>query len=271
MKILLANPNTSRFITDRMVRAAQASVGEAAAILGVTAAHGPAVVGSRVENTLAASAALELGAAHADGCDAMILGISTDAGLEPLRELLDIPVVGMLEAALLTACQLGGRIGLLTLGERMLPLYQEQARRLGLGGRMAGWAGIELAAAFTPPSGDGAVPAVADAVVEHAARLVRAERLDVLVLSGAVLAGYRPAIEPRLPVPVIDGIEAAAWQAVALGAQKPAAHRAGSYVPPAGRRVSGVAAPLAERLASAPPPASAEARTPDARGEMKPE
>lgn len=256
MKILLANPNTSGFITDRMVRAAQASVGGAATVLGVTAAQGPAVVGSRAENTLAASAALELGAAHAGGCDAMVLGISTDAGLEPLRELLDIPVVGMLEAALLTASQLGSRIGLLTLGERMLPLYQEQARRIGLEGRMAGWAGLELPAAFAPPSGDAPVPAVADAVVEHAARLVQAQRLDVLVLSGAVLAGYRPAVEPRLPVPVIDGIEAAAWQAVALGAQKPAPHRTGSYVPPSGRRVSGTGAPLAERLASAPRPAA---------------
>jgi len=249
VKILLANPNTSGFITDRMLRVAQAAVGSAATIVGVTAPHGPAVVGSRTENTLAASAALELGAAHAEGCDAMLLGISTDAGLEPLRELLDIPVVGMLEAALLTACQLGGRIGLLTLGERMLPLYQEQARRMGMAGRMAGWAGIELPAAFAPQSGDAPEPAVAEAVAEHAVRLVQDQCLDALVLSGAVLAGYRPAVQPRLPVPVIDGIEAAAWQAVALGAQKPAAHRAGSYAPPRGRRVTGTGAPLARRLA----------------------
>ena len=82
MKILLANPNTSGFITDRMVRTAQASVGGAATVFGVTAAQGPAVVGSRVENTLAASAALELGAAHADGC--VDLGADAHEGGEHL-------------------------------------------------------------------------------------------------------------------------------------------------------------------------------------------
>ena len=248
MKILLINPNTSGFVTDRMARAAQAAVGDAAAITGVTAPRGPAVVGSRTENALAAAAALELAATHAGGFDAVVLGISTDAGLAPLRELLDVPVVGMLEAALLTACQLGGRVGLLTLGERMVPLYQEQADRIGIGGRVAGWAGIDLPAAFDPQSGDMPVPSVVQAVAEQAARMVKEQALDALVLSGAVLAGYRAAVQPHVPVPVIDGIEAAAWQAVALGAQKPIAHRVGSYALARGRRMTGVDPQLAQRM-----------------------
>ncbi|MCA0326031.1 MAG: aspartate/glutamate racemase family protein [Proteobacteria bacterium] len=248
MKILLVNPNTSEFITERMVLAARAAIGEAGWVVGVTADHGPAVVGSRAENALAAVTAMELAARHAGGCDAVLLGISTDAGLAPLRELLDIPVVGLLEAALLTASQLGGRIGLLTLGARMVPLYQEQATGMGLGARVVGWAGVELPVAFQPSADLRPVPDVVRAVIENGARLVTHFDLDVLVLSGAVLAGYREAVQAGLSVPVVDGIEAAAWQAVALGAQKYRGPRVGSYATAQGRRVTGVPDDLARLM-----------------------
>lgn len=245
MNILLINPNMSTFVTERMVRAAQASLGTGFAVSGVTASKGPAIVGSRVENALAAANALELGAEHAKGMDAALLGISTDAGLLPLRELLDIPVVGMLQAALLTACQLGGRIGLLTLGARMLPVYQEQAEAYGLSGRMQGWRAIELPGAF----GQNPSAADYDEIATQAAALVREQALDVIVLSGAVLAGSRPLIQPRVPVPVIDGIEAAAWQAVALAGLKPPAHQAGSFARAQGRQLHGVGPDLQQRMA----------------------
>ena len=92
------------------------------------------------------------------------------------------------------------------------------------------------------------MPSVVQAVAEHAARMVKEQALDALVLSGAVLAGYRAAVQPHVPVPVIDGIEAAAWQAVALGAQKPIAHRVGSYALARGRRMTGVDPQLAQRM-----------------------
>lgn len=245
MKILLINPNTSTFVTERMVLAAQACLGEGAGVVGVTAQCGPAIVGSRVENALAAAAAVELGAKHADGADAVLLGISTDAGLAPLRELLKVPVVGMLEAALLTACQLGGRIGLLTLGPRMLPLYQEQAAAYGLASRICGWRAIEVPAAYKQQPG----PEVFDTVATHAAAMVTEHALDVVILSGAVLAGGRSAIQPRVPVPVVDGIEASAWQALALAHMRPAPHKTGSYAVASGRQLSGVSLDIARRMA----------------------
>jgi allantoin racemase len=151
----------------------------------------------------------------------------------------------MLEAALLTACQLGGRVGLLTLGGRMLPVYQEQAAAYGLTNRMQGWRAIELPGAFGQNPGTGDY----DQIARHAEALVREQALDVLVLSGAVLAGSRPMIQPHVPVPVIDGIEAAAWQAVALARLKPPAHQAGSFARPQGRTVHGVGPDLQQRMA----------------------
>lgn len=248
MKIVLVNPNTSGFVTERMVAAAQAVLGDSAQVSGLTAARGPAIVGTRSENALAAANALELAAACGADTDAVLLGISTDAGLEPVRELLKVPAAGMLEAALLTACQLGGRIGLLTVGARMLPVYQERAVAYRLQDRMHGWRCIDLPAAYAPERTE----AVADALAVAATELVQAHDLDAIVLAGAVLAGCRAQVQPRVPVPVIDALEAAALQAFALARLRPAKARSGSYAAPSGRAVTGVGAELQAQLGSTP-------------------
>jgi allantoin racemase len=215
MKLLWINPNTSAFVTERMVGAARASLGARAEVVGVTATDGPAIVVDREGNQRAAVSTLALGQAHAPGFDAVIVGISTDAGLDELRAALRQPVVGMLEAALVSGMQRGKRVGFMTLGPQMLPVYQERALARGLAGAVVAWAAPTLPAAYGASPG----PEVDDALAAHAAGMVRDERLDTLVMCGAVLAGCRPRLAPRLGVPVIDAAEAAAWQAVALAQQ----------------------------------------------------
>ncbi len=46
---------------------------------------------------------LQLAARHAEEVDAVILAVSYDTALYAAREMLDIPVVGMTEAAMLTS------------------------------------------------------------------------------------------------------------------------------------------------------------------------
>lgn len=248
MQILLLNPNTSAQVTGRMVQTAALSLGSAAEVLGVTASQGPQVVGSRLENVLAAQQALELGVAHASGVQAIILAISTDAGLWALREALDIPVVGMLQSALLSAAQIGQRVGLITSGAHMLPLYQEQARLYQLDGLMRAWAAPSLPQAYAPD----ALPVEPEVLAQlqaQAQQMVAEQDLDVLILSGAVLSGYRAALQAGLSVPVIDGIEAAAWQALALAGMAPAKARSGGFARVTGRAATGVSPALIAHLA----------------------
>ena len=75
---------------------------------------------------------MELAARHASDCDAILLAVSFDSALAELRELLAIPVVGMTEAAMLTACMVGDRFALLSFGDRAMPLYERLAQNYGL-------------------------------------------------------------------------------------------------------------------------------------------
>lgn len=248
-QLLLINPNTSVHVTQRMVDTAQLSVGSMARITGITAVEGPRIVGSRAENVLAAQQALQLGVEHGADADAVILAISTDAGLWALREVLDIPVVGMLQASVLAAAQLGQRIGLITLGAHMLPVYQEQLRLYQIDGLMHAWAAPHLPQAFLP--GALAVePQVLEQLQQQSQQMVTAHDLDVIILSGAVLSGYRAALQALLPVPVIDGIEAAAWQALAMAHLQAVKATTGGFSRVHQREVTGVAPSLIHHMAN---------------------
>lgn len=247
-QLLLINPNTSAHVTQRMVDIAQRSVGSAVYITGVTATQGPRIVGSRAENVLAAQQALQLGVEHGAGAHAIILAISTDAGLWALREVLDIPVVGMLQASVVAAAQLGQRIGLITLGAHMLPVYQEQLRLYQFDGLMQAWAAPHLPQAFLRDA-LAVEPMVLSQLQQHAQEMIVAHDLDVIILSGAVLSGYRTALQALLPVPVVDGIEAAAWQALSMAHMQMVKATTGGFARVHQREVTGVTPSLMAHMA----------------------
>jgi allantoin racemase len=184
-------------------------------------------------------------AEHHRGCDAVLIAVSYDTGLAGARELLPIPVVGMTEAALLTACMLGGRTGIITFGRRGLPLYQELVASYGLADRVAGWRTIESPAPYRPGGRD----EVRAEIIQRAGRLIEEDGAETVILSGAVMAGMAGALRNDIAVPVLDGISCGVLQAellVRLGTRKPIA---GSYALPGLRDLVGVAPSLGQAFA----------------------
>src|SRR6476661_5639380 len=114
MKLLLVNANTNTFVTDTVAAAARRCASPGTEILAVTSSFGARIIESRAENAIGTYATLALVAEHSEGCDATIVAVSYDTGLAGARELSSIPVIGMTEAPLLTACMLGGRIGIVS-------------------------------------------------------------------------------------------------------------------------------------------------------------
>ena len=87
---------------------------------------------------MAAHAALDLLATHADGYDAAVIAMSFDAGVVAARRLVGIPVLGITEAALHTACLLGRRFGMIVAGAVSVPLYLDLIDASGVRGRLVG-------------------------------------------------------------------------------------------------------------------------------------
>jgi allantoin racemase len=73
--------------------------------------------------------------AERDGCDAVIVGAATDTGLQYLKEILSIPVVGITESACHLACVLGAKFAGITVFRRLIPPKANLIRFYGLENR----------------------------------------------------------------------------------------------------------------------------------------
>ncbi len=239
MKLLLINPNLTQAVTDAVALAARSAARPGTEIVAVTGDFGPQVIGSRAENALAAHGVLDLVARHADGVDAVVLAVSLDTALWPCRELLPVPVVGMTEAGLLTGSMLATRLGVLTYGARLGPVYRELVESYGLGTRLAGVATVDVSPQQTfsePKRVDAAVLAAAKDLVEQGA--------EAIVMAGAAMAGMAPRLQASVAVPLIDGIGCAVGLAQMLVDLQLPRPSVGSLSPTGGREVHGVGAAL---------------------------
>lgn len=214
-RYLLINPNGSAHITARLAASARAVLEPGETLTAVNASGEPAVVRDAATLALADRHAQTLYDQHAAGADAVLLGISLDGAAEILRSRDPTrPVVGMTEAALMSACLRVRRVGLLTLGPAMAPLYASRVAQIGLGSRVVGIEAPEAPAAFLPAT-TGVDPGVL-AVLDAAAARLQAAGAEALVLAGAVLCGHAPALSARRAVPVFDGMACAVLQARCL-------------------------------------------------------
>lgn len=244
MRILVVNPNTSAGITDRLADSGRKVASPGTMLVPLTAPRGIPYISSRAEAQIGGAIALEMLAEHHTQADAAILAAFGDPGLFGSRELFDIPVVGLAEAAMLTACMLGRRFAIVTFAATLTSWYEECIDMHGLGNRCAGVRALS-----------GAFTSVTDVADENEAQLVELMRdtvsqgrADVLILGGAPLAGLADTIKARMPVPVVDPIQAATKQAEALVALNPRKARLGTFSRPPAKETVGLPSALAQHL-----------------------
>lgn len=225
MKLLVVNANTSPQVTELVAAEARRVASPGTEIVTATGRFGARIINTRAENAIAQHALVELVAEHHKGCDAVLIGVSYDTGLAAARELLPIPVVGMTEAALHTACFLGGQFGMITFERRSEPVYRELIASYGLATRLGALRSIQA-----NPTDMYRNPAMVEAqLVEAAGRLIDVDNVDVIIISGAAMAGMPRRIQDRVPVPVIDGVNCGTRLAEMLARLQLPKPRSGSY------------------------------------------
>lgn len=244
MRILLINPNTSESITARLESAARTVMAPETQLDCVTAPTGVPYISTRTEAQIGGLQVLEiLAQRHAD-YDAAIVAAFGDPGLGAARELYDLPVVGLAEAGMLTACMLGGRFAILTFATALGPWYNECIAWHRLDSRCAG--------VFMPKGGFSSIDNVQDERCERlvtlAGEIAAAGNADSIVLAGAPLAGLAAKVRDRIALPVVDCAQAAICQAETLARLRPAPARAGSFARPAAKGSTGLMPALAAQI-----------------------
>ena len=244
MRILLLNPNTSEGITDRLFAAAREAASPGTEIVPVTASFGVPYIATRTEAVIGAQAALELMAEHHGRIDGAIIAAFGDPGLGACRELYDVPVVGLAEAGMLTACMLGRSFAIVTFAQALGAWYQECVQWHRLEARCAGIRMLDQPF----ESIEGVQEEKTELLVRLAARSVEKDGADVVVLAGAPLAGLAAKVRDRIPVPVVDCAAAAIRQAEVLVGMRTRKAIAGTYRRPAAKPTRGLMPLLAARI-----------------------
>ncbi|MGD9863456.1 MAG: aspartate/glutamate racemase family protein [Pseudodonghicola sp.] len=218
MRLLLVNPNMTVALTDRMTTIARALAGSRAEIVPLTASRGFPYIASSAEAQIAGGIALEMIAENLAGIDAVVIAAFGDPGLVGAREIFDLPVVGMAEAAVMTAAMMGERFAVVTFSPQMTPWYSDCVEGTGLASRFTGvrtpaTPEVDVARAATGLRSD---------LIALANQAVREDGADVVILGGAPLAGLAQEIAGEVPAIVLDPISVAVAQAMtlaSLGAQ----------------------------------------------------
>jgi allantoin racemase len=251
MRLLVINPNISDDVTALIESEALRSAAPGTGLVVRTAGHGVEYIETRFESLIAAGAVAEIIAEHtrpgADPVDGVVVAAFGDPGMPALKELTDIPVIGITEAALCAAALQGHRFSIIAISERIKPWYRDCVERFGLLGRLASIRSINETL-----NGIGSVQQdFKETLLALCRQAVAEDGADVVILAGAPLAGLARELKGQIPVPVVDGISAGIRMAEAMVGLESGPHRTGAFAPPPVKGRKGLSENLDAALSAA--------------------
>lgn len=279
MKLLVINPNISDDVTALIESEALRSAAPGTELVVRTAGHGVEYIETRFEALIAAGAVAEIIAEYSVGSpgdgaaeggptdggaagsraartdridggppvDCVVVAAFGDPGMPALKELADVPVIGITEAALCAAALQGHRFSIIAISDRIRPWYLDCVERFGLGGRLASIRSInESLNAIGSVQHD-----FKETLLALSRQAVAEDGADVVILAGAPLAGLARELRGLIPVPVVDGISAGIRMAEAVVGLQSGSHRAGAFAPPPVKARRGLSESLDAALTAA--------------------
>ena len=176
----------------------------------VSLERGTASIESEYDEALAAPGILQrVEQAARDSVDGVFITCFGDPGVHAAREIIDAPVVGGFEPAMLTALSLGENIGIITVLPNVVPMLRSLARRYTIERRIGTIRVIDM-----PVLGLEDREVLLERLLEQASDAVAGGEADVIVLGCTGMLGVAAQLRDRLAakglhVPVIDPTGAA--------------------------------------------------------------
>jgi Asp/Glu/hydantoin racemase/predicted amidohydrolase len=240
IRILLCNPNATSFMTEKCVKMVAPTLPPDVEVHGFTAPPpAPTAIEGNFDGVMSAAAAVRALIPIADQYDAFLVACYTDHALiRVLREEIDKPVVGIMEASLFAARTLGNRFGLISLSKRSKAMHEDAIRHYGFDAFCAGVGSCELGVLELETKEE---KEVLDKMCSVAKELV-ANGADTLTLGCAGMTMLKPAVEAAVgkDVQVIDGVVAGIHHLVGIVRMGSKTAKAGMYASSAaGRKARG--------------------------------
>ena len=206
--LIVINPNSSQMVTDAIDLAINPLRWFGTPVRCLTLAEGPLGIESQKQADLTIAPMLDLAAAQTDAAG-YVIACFGDPGLYALRDQTPLPVVGIQQAAVMTALTLGQRFGVIAILPNSIPRHMRAFGAMGALGRLAGDRALGLTVA------DLADERVSlEAMIATGCKLRDGDGADVLIMGCAGMARYREALETATGLPVVEPCQAAVSMAL---------------------------------------------------------
>lgn len=206
--LIVINPNSSQSVTQGIDAAIDPLRSFGIPIRCLTLAKGPPGIESQRQADLTIGPMLELAAAQQDAAG-YVIACFGDPGLHALRDQTGLPVVGIQEAAVMTALTLGQRFGVIAILQKSIPRHLRAFGAMGVIDRLAGDRALGLGVAELADS-----ERSLNAMIATGKKLRDDDGANVLIMGCAGMARYREPLQQATDLPVVEPSQAAVSMAL---------------------------------------------------------
>ena len=211
MKILVINPNTTTSMTDKIAQAARPVARPHTAIVAASSQDGPASTQGFLAVATCVPGLLHEVVQHKE-VDAIVIACFDDTGLDAVRSLVSVPVLGIGEAAYHAASMIANKFSVITTLSRSVPGLENNLLRYGLAQKCASVRATEIPV-LKLEEGD---PATLDKIRLEIHASINEDKAEAIVLGCAGMADLMAQLSEEFGLPVIEGVSAGVTFAEAL-------------------------------------------------------
>ena len=224
MKILVVNPNTTASMTAKIDIAAQAVARPDTQIVAATSQSGPASIQGFLDVATCTPGLLDEIKRHPD-IDAIVIACFDDTSVDAVRCLVDVPVLGIGEAAYHAASMLATKFSVITTLSRSVSGLENNLMRYGLAQKCTNVRATDIPV-LKLEEGDPSTLIKIRAEIKEA---IAQDHAEAIVLGCAGMADLMQMLSDEFGVPVIDGVASAVCMAEALVAAGLKTSKIGAY------------------------------------------
>jgi allantoin racemase len=225
MKILIINPNTTVSMTTKVVNVAKTVARPTTEIIGETSKNGPSSIQGYLDAATCVPGLLDAVQRHPEA-DGIVIACFDDTGLDAVRSLVTVPVIGIGEAAFHAASLLSNKFSVITTLSRSVPGLENNLIKYGLAAKCVGVRATDIPVLKLEEQDPGSMRIIRDQI-EQALTIDHAE---AIVLGCAGMANLMRELSAEFSCPVIDGVVTAVGFVEALVSCNLKTSKRGAYL-----------------------------------------
>ena len=227
MKILLLNPNTTASMTEKIAATAKLFAIDNTQIIAVNPNNGPESIEGYFDEALSLAGIIETVQQYPN-VDAIVLACFDDTGLDAVRCMSQVPVIGIGEAGYHAASLVSNKFSVITTLARSVPALEHNLNRYGLDRRCAKVRSTEVPVLDLENNSSVARERIKAEIL----KAIDEDNAEAIVLGCAGMTDLAESLSEELGLPVIDGVGVAVVLAESLVRLGIKTSDLGGYAPP---------------------------------------